>query len=178
MTSTHIEVSPTQSSDASVTPVTVIGLGLMGQALAGAFLRAGHPTTVWNRTAAKAEQLVGEGAKLAGSVGDAVAASPLVVVCVSDYTAVRELFEPLGEVDKIDQVLDTSRLAALVAPRQCNSRLSTPLTSSGRATTSTHCREDLAREGNLDRHAALQNPGIGCTVRQPRKQPGEGNSAA
>ncbi|WP_103941883.1 NAD(P)-dependent oxidoreductase [Thermomonospora echinospora] len=79
------------------TPVTVIGLGLMGQALAGAFLRDGHPTTVWNRTAAKAEQLVAEGAKLAGSVGAAVAASPLVVVCVSDYQAVHELLDPLGE---------------------------------------------------------------------------------
>ncbi|MEU6713999.1 NAD(P)-binding domain-containing protein [Nonomuraea sp. NPDC046802] len=77
--------------------VTVIGLGLMGQALAGAFLAAGHPTTVWNRTADKAEQLVGQGAKLADSAGDAVAASPLVVVCVSDYDAVRELLEPVGD---------------------------------------------------------------------------------
>ncbi|WP_420847118.1 hypothetical protein [Nonomuraea basaltis] len=29
----------------------------MGQALAGAFLKAGHPTTVWNRTTSKAGQL-------------------------------------------------------------------------------------------------------------------------
>ncbi|MEU7740949.1 NAD(P)-binding domain-containing protein [Nonomuraea sp. NPDC049158] len=77
--------------------VTVIGLGLMGQALAGAFLRAGYPTTVWNRTAAKAEHLVAQGAKLAGSVRDAVVASPLVVVCVSDYEAVDALLNPLGE---------------------------------------------------------------------------------
>lgn len=74
--------------------MTVIGLGLMGRALAAAFLRDGHPTTVWNRTAAKAEELVAQGAKLAESVGAAVAASPLVVVCVSDYDAVRELLEP------------------------------------------------------------------------------------
>ncbi|MGI5350802.1 NAD(P)-dependent oxidoreductase [Streptomyces sp. CA-250714] len=79
-------------------PVTVIGLGLMGQALAGAFLRAGHPTTVWNRTPAKAEQLVAQGARLADSVGDAVAAGPLIVVCVSDYDSVHELFDPLGDV--------------------------------------------------------------------------------
>jgi 3-hydroxyisobutyrate dehydrogenase-like beta-hydroxyacid dehydrogenase len=71
-------------SDARHTPVTVVGLGLMGQALAEAFLCDGHPTTVWNRTAAKADRLVAQGAKLADSVGDAVAASPLVVVCVSD----------------------------------------------------------------------------------------------
>lgn len=87
-----------QNRDATRTPVTIMGLGLMGQALAGAFLRDGYPTTVWNRTAAKAEQLVAQGARLAGSAGDAVAASPLVVVCVSDYDAVHEFLDPLGEV--------------------------------------------------------------------------------
>ncbi|MGI5285213.1 NAD(P)-dependent oxidoreductase [Nonomuraea polychroma] len=87
-----------QNPDTGRAPVTVIGLGLMGQALAGAFLRDGHPTTVWNRTAGKAEQLVARGATFTGSVGDAVAASPLVVVCVSDYDAVHELLDPLGEV--------------------------------------------------------------------------------
>ncbi|WP_026413519.1 NAD(P)-dependent oxidoreductase [Actinomadura oligospora] len=74
-------------------PVTVIGLGLMGQALASAFLRAGHPTTVWNRTASKADGLVAQGATQAASAAEAVAASPLVVVCVTDYTAVRGLLE-------------------------------------------------------------------------------------
>ncbi|MFE7717652.1 NAD(P)-dependent oxidoreductase [Nocardia rhizosphaerihabitans] len=73
------------------TPVTVIGLGLMGQALAGAFLAAGHPTTVWNRTGAKADDLVSRGARRAPTVGDALAASPLTIVCVTDYAAVREL---------------------------------------------------------------------------------------
>jgi 3-hydroxyisobutyrate dehydrogenase-like beta-hydroxyacid dehydrogenase len=78
--------------------VTVIGLGLMGQALAGAFLRGGHPTTVWNRSAGKAEQLAAQGATLAAAAGDAVAASPLVIVCVSDYDAVHELLDPLADV--------------------------------------------------------------------------------
>ncbi len=74
------------------TPVTVIGLGLMGQALAGAFLKAGHPTTVWNRTASKADQLVAEGARLATTVGDALKAGSLTIICVSDYQAMHELF--------------------------------------------------------------------------------------
>ncbi|MFJ8662267.1 NAD(P)-dependent oxidoreductase [Streptomyces sp. NPDC093795] len=80
----------TASSDSS-TPVTVIGLGLMGQALADAFLKAGHPTTVWNRTASKADRLVAAGARLAPTVGDAVRAGSLTIVCVTDYRAVREL---------------------------------------------------------------------------------------
>lgn len=78
-------------------PVTVIGLGLMGQALAGAFLGNGRPTTVWNRTAAKGEQLVARGATLADSAAAAVAASPLVVVCVTDYDAVRALLDPVAD---------------------------------------------------------------------------------
>jgi 3-hydroxyisobutyrate dehydrogenase-like beta-hydroxyacid dehydrogenase len=73
------------------TPVTVIGLGLMGQALAGAFLKAGHPTTVWNRTASKADQLVAEGARLAPTVGDALEAGPLTIICLTDYQAMHEL---------------------------------------------------------------------------------------
>lgn len=73
------------------TPVTVIGLGLMGQALAGALLRAGHPTVVWNRTSSKADRLVGEGARPAPTVGAALKASSLAIICVTDYPAVREL---------------------------------------------------------------------------------------
>ncbi|MER5213993.1 NAD(P)-binding domain-containing protein [Streptomyces sp. NPDC002838] len=87
-----------ENHDVGHAPVTVLGLGLMGQALAGAFLRDGHPTTVWNRTKAKAEPLVAQGARLADSARDAVAASPLVVVCVSDYAALHELLDPLGDV--------------------------------------------------------------------------------
>ncbi|MEV0675017.1 NAD(P)-binding domain-containing protein [Actinosynnema sp. NPDC050436] len=74
-------------------PVTVIGLGLMGRALASAFLKAGHPTTVWNRTAAKADELLAEGARWAPSVADAVRASPLTVVCVTDYPTAHGLLD-------------------------------------------------------------------------------------
>ncbi|WP_121747188.1 NAD(P)-binding domain-containing protein [Streptomyces sp. E2N166] len=77
-------------------PVTVIGLGLMGRALAGAFLAAGHPTTVWNRTASKADQLVAEGARWAPTVGDALKEGSVAVICVSDYQAVRQLLGASG----------------------------------------------------------------------------------
>jgi 3-hydroxyisobutyrate dehydrogenase-like beta-hydroxyacid dehydrogenase len=69
----------------------------MGTALARALLDAGHPTTVWNRTASRADELVAAGAVLAGSVSAAVAASPLVIICVLDHTVVRELLDPVGE---------------------------------------------------------------------------------
>ncbi|NRQ33807.1 NAD(P)-dependent oxidoreductase [Nonomuraea sp. NN258] len=76
------------------TAVTVIGLGLMGRALAGAFLKAGHPTTVWNRTASKADQLVAEGARPAATVAEAIEASPLTIICLTDYQAVHDLLDP------------------------------------------------------------------------------------
>ena len=78
-------------------PVTVIGLGMMGSALAGAFLNDGHPTTVWNRSAEKAGPLVHKGATCADTVDDAVLASPVVVVCVSDYEIVRKILDPVGD---------------------------------------------------------------------------------
>lgn len=78
-------------NNANETSVTVIGLGLMGQSLAGAFLAAGHPTTVWNRTPDKADRLVAAGAHLAPTVGAALRASAITILCVTDYSAVREL---------------------------------------------------------------------------------------
>ncbi|MET7759451.1 NAD(P)-binding domain-containing protein [Streptomyces sp. NPDC005389] len=76
--------------------ITVIGLGQMGSALAGAFLAAGHRTTVWNRTPGKADSLVARGAVRAASVAEAVEASELVVLCVLDYPAVRGLLAPVA----------------------------------------------------------------------------------
>ncbi|MEU1372059.1 NAD(P)-binding domain-containing protein [Streptomyces triculaminicus] len=77
--------------------VTVLGLGSMGTALAGAFLDAGHTATVWNRSAGKDEALVARGAERAATVADAVGASPLVVVCLSDHDAVHHLLGPLTD---------------------------------------------------------------------------------
>lgn len=66
--------------------VSVIGLGLMGSALAKAFLANHHHVTVWNRTASKCEPLAQAGAEVAPSVAAAVAASQVVVVCLLDYS--------------------------------------------------------------------------------------------
>ncbi|ADB35349.1 6-phosphogluconate dehydrogenase NAD-binding protein [Kribbella flavida DSM 17836] len=78
-------------TDHSRTPVTVLGLGPMGQALAAAFLAAEHPTTVWNRTPGKGDQLAAQGATVASTAAEAAAASGLIVVCVLDYDAVEQI---------------------------------------------------------------------------------------
>ncbi|MFC0601225.1 NAD(P)-dependent oxidoreductase [Streptomyces palmae] len=77
-------------------PVTLLGLGAMGTALARTWLAAGHPLTVWNRTPARAEALAAEGAEVADSAAAAVAANPLVVVCLLDDASVEEV---LGGTD-------------------------------------------------------------------------------
>ncbi|MFE2294582.1 NAD(P)-dependent oxidoreductase [Streptomyces sp. NPDC059452] len=78
----------------SASPVTVLGLGPMGRSLASAFLAAGHPTTVWNRTPGRADGLVENGAAEAATAAEAIAANDLVVVCVLDYDAVRAITAP------------------------------------------------------------------------------------
>ncbi|SBU94943.1 3-hydroxyisobutyrate dehydrogenase [Streptomyces sp. Ncost-T6T-1] len=86
----------TATATAPTTTVSVIGLGQMGTRLAQAFLAAGHATTVWNRTPAKADALAAQGAVRASAVEAAVTASPLVVVCLPDYATVRGLVEPVA----------------------------------------------------------------------------------
>ncbi|MFI9329374.1 NAD(P)-dependent oxidoreductase [Kitasatospora sp. NPDC052868] len=67
--------------------VTVLGLGPMGRALAGAFVAAGVRTTVWNRTPGRDSELAARGAVSAATAEEAVAAAELVVVCVVNYDA-------------------------------------------------------------------------------------------
>ncbi|MFF7376201.1 NAD(P)-dependent oxidoreductase [Streptomyces massasporeus] len=75
------------------TPLTLLGTGAMGTALARVWLAAGHEVTVWNRTAARAEPLAAEGATVAASATDAVAANRLVIVCLLDDASVGEALD-------------------------------------------------------------------------------------
>jgi 3-hydroxyisobutyrate dehydrogenase-like beta-hydroxyacid dehydrogenase len=79
------------------TPVTMIGLGPMGRAMVRAYLAAGHPVTVWNRTASRADELVGAGATRAATPADAVAASPLVLLSLTHYAAMYEILGDVGD---------------------------------------------------------------------------------
>ncbi|KAB2374787.1 NAD(P)-dependent oxidoreductase [Actinomadura montaniterrae] len=78
-----------EHTDSDTTSLTLLGLGDMGTALARAWLAAGHPTTVWNRTPARAAPLAAAGAEVAETAADAVAANDLVVVCLLDDASVR-----------------------------------------------------------------------------------------
>ncbi|MGJ7908074.1 NAD(P)-dependent oxidoreductase [Actinopolyspora sp. H202] len=78
-------------------PVTVLGLGMMGTALAGAFLNNGNRTIVWNRSADKTDALIAEGAVAAGEIRDAVEASPVIVICVSTYEVMNDLLASVAD---------------------------------------------------------------------------------
>ena len=67
--------------------VSVLGLGNMGSALARALLANGRQLTIWNRNPNKATPLIGMGAVLAPNATAAVIASPVSIVCVTNYAA-------------------------------------------------------------------------------------------
>ncbi|MCS3835219.1 3-hydroxyisobutyrate dehydrogenase-like beta-hydroxyacid dehydrogenase [Aeromonas veronii] len=77
--------------------LSVIGLGAMGSALATTLIKAGHPVTVWNRSAAKAAPLQALGATLAPSVGAAIAASDITLVCVDNYAVSQQLLDEASD---------------------------------------------------------------------------------
>ncbi|MFJ7199955.1 MULTISPECIES: NAD(P)-dependent oxidoreductase [unclassified Streptomyces] len=76
------------------TPVTLLGLGDMGTALARAWLASEHPLTIWNRTPGKAGPLVADGARPVSSPAEAVSsATGPVVLCLLDDASVGEALD-------------------------------------------------------------------------------------
>jgi 3-hydroxyisobutyrate dehydrogenase-like beta-hydroxyacid dehydrogenase len=73
--------------------ISSLGLGLMGSAVARSLVNAGHRVTVWNRSGARVRPLVELGASAAGSVPAAVAASPVVLICIDGYRTTLGLFD-------------------------------------------------------------------------------------
>ncbi|MGE4566932.1 MAG: NAD(P)-binding domain-containing protein, partial [Acidimicrobiales bacterium] len=75
-----------------------VGLGVMGYPMAGHLQAAGHATTVYNRTTAKAEAWVVEhGGVAATTPGKAATAAEVVLVCVGNDDDLRSvIFGPDG----------------------------------------------------------------------------------
>jgi 3-hydroxyisobutyrate dehydrogenase-like beta-hydroxyacid dehydrogenase len=69
----------------------VIGTGRMGSALASALFKKGLATTVWNRTAAKAEPLAKLGLRVAPSILEAVREANIIVINISNYDSTKQL---------------------------------------------------------------------------------------
>ena len=72
--------------------VAFIGLGRMGHGMAGRYLDAGFTLAVWNRSKAKAEDLIARGARWATSPADAADGADAVVTMVADDAASRAVW--------------------------------------------------------------------------------------
>ncbi|MFI0990194.1 NAD(P)-dependent oxidoreductase [Streptomyces exfoliatus] len=128
--------------------VTVIGLGPMGQAMAGAFLDRGYDVTVWNRTASRADALVARGAVLAPNVKEALAAHELVILSLTDYDAMYAVLEPAAAAltgrtlvnlssDTPEKARDAARWAAEQGAVQLTGGVTVPPSGIGQAESST-----------------------------------------
>jgi len=80
----------------------------MGSALVRASLAASDEVTVWNRTSARADPLVAEGARLAATPAEAIAASPVTIVCVGSHYDTRSLLDGVSDHLKNRVIVDLS----------------------------------------------------------------------
>ncbi|MFY9584525.1 MAG: NAD(P)-dependent oxidoreductase [Candidatus Acidiferrales bacterium] len=101
--------------------VGMIGLGLMGKPMAANLLKAGFSLVVWNRTGAKAEELVRAGAKVAGTPREAAAASDVLLTIVSDPPALEAVLwgdmGALGGLRRGSTYIDSSTVAPALSRR-------------------------------------------------------------
>lgn len=77
--------------DVMTTNVALLGLGLMGRPMAQNLLKKNFPLMVWNRTAARADQLAEAGARRAATPREAATRADVVITIVSDPPALESV---------------------------------------------------------------------------------------
>lgn len=101
--------------------VGLIGLGLMGKPMARNILKAGLPLVVWNRTKSRAEELAGDGARVAASARDCAAQADVLITIVSDPPALEAVLwgenGALAGLRKGSVLVDSSTVAPELARR-------------------------------------------------------------
>ncbi len=109
-----------------------IGLGIMGQPMAGHLLAAGYPLTVFNRTRSRTEDLGNRGAHVADSPAEVASRAEVIITMVSDSPDVQDVVAgPRGVLEAVrpDSVLiDMStispeverQLGEALARKQCH----------------------------------------------------------
>ncbi|MCP1622975.1 NAD(P)-dependent oxidoreductase [Pseudomonas nitroreducens] len=74
------------------------GLGLMGVPMTRRLLAAGYPLSVWNRSAGKRDLLAAEGARGVETPAQLCADAEVVMLCLADTAAVREVVFGAGGI--------------------------------------------------------------------------------
>ena len=72
--------------------VALLGLGTMGGGMAANLLKAGFPLTVYNRTAAKADALAAQSARVATTPAEAAAGAQVIIAMLADDSASRDIW--------------------------------------------------------------------------------------
>ena len=122
--------------------VAFIGLGIMGQSMAGHLLAAGHPLSVYNRSPEKMAALVARGAQACTSVAQAVADAQVVITMLGYPHDVEEVWlGPQG-------IVASARSALLIDT----------------TTSSPELAQRLAREGQAAGHRVLDAPVSGGDI--------------
>lgn len=102
-----------------MTRIAVLGTGLMGAPMARRLLGAGFEVTVWNRTRAKAEALVVDGATVAATPREAAREADVILTMLENGDVVGEvLFGPDGAAEGLKPgaiVLDMSSIPPATA---------------------------------------------------------------
>lgn len=105
-----------------------LGTGLMGGAMGGRLLDAGHELRLWNRSRDKADSLAQRGGTVHDSPADAAAGAEIVFVCLSDAAAVESVLVGPGAVGGTVAdgalIIDFSTIGPLAAANLAN-RLAT-----------------------------------------------------
>jgi 2-hydroxy-3-oxopropionate reductase len=117
------DVSMVRKPSSSGRPVVgVIGLGIMGAAMARNLLRAGFPLVVWNRTAARADALVADGAQRAAYAREVAERATITITMLSDSPDVEQVYRApdgvlaaLGPAPSGKVLVDMSTIAPRVA---------------------------------------------------------------
>jgi 3-hydroxyisobutyrate dehydrogenase len=72
--------------------VAILGLGTMGAGMAANLLKAGFSLNVYNRTSAKAQALIGAGARFASTPAEAAKDASVIISMLADDAASREVW--------------------------------------------------------------------------------------
>ncbi len=83
---------------ASLPSLAFAGLGLMGVPMCRRLLAAGYPLAVWNRSPGKRELLAAEGAKAVEVPAELAADAEILMLCLADTAAVREVVFGAGGI--------------------------------------------------------------------------------
>src|SRR5579883_32314 len=101
-----------------MTHIGFCGLGIMGSGMAKRLLRAGFEITVYNRGAARAEELRQAGASVAAAPSEAAANADFVIAMVADDRASRAVWSDALKTVRPGSILIDS---STITPARCAS---------------------------------------------------------